>query len=62
MSRTTTRPMSRAMTADVYTANPVPPVRSSTPHPKQIRHRHGFRQPQNAYDPTRPDIIRVSIQ
>lgn len=54
--------MNRALTVAVYSSSSEPAEPRSTPHPHQTRHRHGFRQPRNAYDPKAPDLIRVAIR
>ena len=47
--------------SNVYTLQPVPSEPRSYPHPKQVKRRHGFRRPQNAYDPNQPDLLHVVI-
>ncbi len=54
--------MELSLVAAVYSKKMVPEVRKSTPHPKQVRHRHAWREPQNAYDPSADVLLRVSIK
>ena len=54
--------MSRQFTSDVYTAQPVPRPKPAPVRPGQTRRRRSFRVPQNAFDATAPEILRVSIR
>lgn len=54
--------MNRELTIAIYSPSSEPAERPSTPHPRQTKHRHGFKQPRNAYDPTAPDLLRVAIR
>jgi len=54
--------MHRDLVIAIYSSSSEPSERPSAPHPRQAKHRHGFRQPRNAYDPTAPDLIRVAIR
>lgn len=54
--------MNWSLVAAVYSKKTVPDGRRSTPHPKQVRHRHAWREPQNAYDPNADVLLRVSIK
>lgn len=53
--------MDLSLVAAVYSKKTVPDVRKSTPHPKQVRHRHAWREPQDAYDPNAEVLLRVRI-
>ncbi|WP_020372944.1 hypothetical protein [Sulfobacillus thermosulfidooxidans] len=53
--------MTRHMVSDVYTTRTIPARPVSTPHPKQLRRRRAFAVPQNAYDPSAPDLLHVVI-